>query len=296
MGIKQTLYILLLLLLASAKTYAQPNFLADTTSGCNTLDVFFKLDTLTLDTDTITAISWDFGNGQTSNLIEPDTVTYNLAESMAGVPVKFKTDTRYNVSVYFNNDTSTRIQKANYIILYKSFITDSFQIQELNDYNLALNPDNEQWRAPGISYYYRWNINDGSTAHEDTVPQYIHSLPQQGDYNITLFVRDSRGCASSSMQSYATRNLYNFPNVYFTNIGQPPILYQYNGITPIKFQVFTRYGIKVYESESPSVYWDGTDFSGNKLNNGVYFYHISATKNSDIFNAKGFIHLMNSAQ
>jgi gliding motility-associated-like protein len=36
--------------------------------------------------------------------------------------------------------------------------------------------------------------------------------------------------------------------------------------------IYTRWGLKVYESANPYFEWNGSDLSGNKLPEGTYFY------------------------
>ncbi|NDK55934.1 gliding motility-associated C-terminal domain-containing protein [Pontibacter sp. BT213] len=43
-------------------------------------------------------------------------------------------------------------------------------------------------------------------------------------------------------------------------------------IKSIKFTVFNRWGVKVYEGNDKNINWPGTDSNGNRLNDGVYYY------------------------
>lgn len=43
-------------------------------------------------------------------------------------------------------------------------------------------------------------------------------------------------------------------------------------IKSVKFMVFNRWGVKVYEGNDVSINWPGTDSNGNRLNDGVYYY------------------------
>jgi gliding motility-associated-like protein len=101
---------------------------------------------------------------------------------------------------------------------------------------------------------------------------------------------------------------YNLPNTFtpngdgfndlFTPIKCPP----YRFITRVDFKIFTRWGVKVFETTNPEINWDGTDQkSGKALSDGVYFYagyyyeqtlHGEVQKPLPQKNGGGFIHLI----
>ena len=86
---------------AFAQATLQPDFSANTLSGCEPLTVSFT----DLSTGNPTSWAWDFGNGNTSALQNPSATYVN-----AGV---------YTVKLVINNATATdSIIKTNYITVY----------------------------------------------------------------------------------------------------------------------------------------------------------------------------------
>jgi len=77
------------------------------------------------------------------------------------------------------------------------------------------------------------------------------------------------------------------------NDGQNDVLYVFGGcITSMTFQVFDRWGNKVFESNNPSQGWDGK-YNGEVMNTGTYVYHLMATlSNNTTVTRKGNITLV----
>jgi len=64
-----------------------------------------------------------------------------------------------------------------------------------------------------------------------------------------------------------------------------------DGVTVYDFYVFTRTGTQVYHSNSPRLFWDGTNTAGIDLGEGVYYYVIEAEGDSAPFSSAGFVYL-----
>ncbi len=45
-----------------------------------------------------------------------------------------------------------------------------------------------------------------------------------------------------------------------------------SGVIKIKFNVFNRWGEKLFSTDNPAINWDGFDRNGKNLNDGVYYY------------------------
>ncbi len=68
--------VLLLCISIGIPGFAQITFIADTTTGCSSLEVTFTYIDASI-VDTVTSVDWDFGNGQTATGKESQTVTYD---------------------------------------------------------------------------------------------------------------------------------------------------------------------------------------------------------------------------
>ncbi|MBK6524933.1 MAG: gliding motility-associated C-terminal domain-containing protein [Crocinitomicaceae bacterium] len=59
--------------------------------------------------------------------------------------------------------------------------------------------------------------------------------------------------------------------------------------------IVDRWGVTVHIMNDIADHWDGTDFAGNPLPDGIYFYTYSGTAtNGDTFAGQGFTHIANS--
>lgn len=65
-----------------------------------------------------------------------------------------------------------------------------------------------------------------------------------------------------------------------------------NCIVTLQFQLFDRWGEKVFETENPQICWDGT-LNGKPMNPAVFYYYLSAvTSNGETVTLKGNISLI----
>jgi gliding motility-associated-like protein len=64
-----------------------------------------------------------------------------------------------------------------------------------------------------------------------------------------------------------------------------------NGVTVYSIRIFSRSGIQVYRSESPTIIWDGRNQSGQKLPPDIYFFTIKAVDDTRRPEQSGFVHL-----
>lgn len=64
-----------------------------------------------------------------------------------------------------------------------------------------------------------------------------------------------------------------------------------DGVTVYDFNIFTRTGTQVYHSNSPRVFWDGTNNAGLDMKVGVYYYVLEEVGDSSPYSSTGFIYL-----
>lgn len=172
---------------------AQPDFTADETIGCTPLRVKFSLDTNTVDTDTISTISWFFGFGNTVDAIDPDTVVYLDGGD-------------YTVVMTINGFPSSTVIKTDYITVYETIQSD-FIYEEIASQTFRFIPQ-DPITDPAARYFFMWRY-DKSDGSDSRVKDYnnISNLDQEiaidtvtlevGIYDVLLRIEDTYGCLSS---------------------------------------------------------------------------------------------------
>ena len=178
---RRLLFVSCLCLLGFSLVRAQApgtDFSATPTSGCGPLAVKFT----DLSTNGPLFWSWDFGNGQTSNLQNP-TVVYG-------------TPGAYTVTLIARNrDGSNAMRKTSYITVFP-FPTPQFS----SNLTLACSPATIQFfdqSAPGQGNItsWQWNLGDGTTSNQQNPS---HTYTQPGYYTIGLQVTNSGGCTNNT--------------------------------------------------------------------------------------------------
>jgi len=142
---------------------------------------------------------------------------------------------------------------------------------------------------------YLWNFGDGSTS-SDQNP--IHNYLKTGTYKISLTATSINGCSDSTFiintLSENTAGLF-APNSFTPGIPGGNQLFKINAICnnpqDFIFSIYNRWGVKVFETNSPANGWDGT-YNGKPEPLGVYVYYIKMGCASCSFTKKGNITLL----
>ena len=268
-------YIVLVVSLSiSIRGLGQITFVADTTTGCSSLEVTFTYYDASL-VDTVVTVDWDFGNGQTATGKESQTVLY-------------ASDGIYTVSITINNNTT--ITRQAYIRVYPfpdaTFVwSDSV---ELGSYAVVFasvpqDPDS-------IPYQYQWILEDGTLGDTRLL---VHSFQAEGQYRAALIVSNQAGCADSSMRLVEVFDVLDCANVFSPNNDgmNDYFVINSNGVTIYNLQVFSRSGVKVFQAEAPVIMWDGRNQSGQELLPGTYYYIVKPVQGTSRFEKTGFVEL-----
>ena len=275
-----------------AGSVAQGDFAADVTSGCSPLSVRFTIDESTIDLDTVSYVTWNFGFGDTVNTTAPDT----------GMTVIFREGREYTVGMAINGNRPSAIIKENYIRVQQT-LSAIFRADEFSPKTFRFVPL-EEITDSSASYLFRWRYDksDGSDSRSTDYPN-ISYLNQEtaidtmsldtGTYTIGLRVEDSYGCFSRYAITLTVLEEIQIPNVFVAQPGNFFVIDPQNLSTILKFQVFNRNGMLVFEQEAPIIHWDGKTSWGKDLVTGVYYYLLKSTKGdtSGRYSQKGFIHL-----
>jgi gliding motility-associated-like protein len=124
--------------------------------------------------------------------------------------------------------------------------------------------------------FFEWSFDNGDYSFEEN-PMYSFNNPQS--YNVALTATNNFGCSSEMIKTVHIDKEYTFfvPDA-FTPDGDglnDVFVAQGNRISSFEMQVFDRWGGVIFESTSINLGWDGTDFSGTPIDNGIYLYHIA---------------------
>jgi gliding motility-associated-like protein len=100
----------------------------------------------------------------------------------------------------------------------------------------------------------------------------------EGCYAVTVLDALGNEGPFSSLMCSENCPTYDLPNAFTPNSDGDndlftPIEAQF--ISRVDMQVFNRWGQKVFETQDPLLNWDGTNFGGSELAEGVYFYKVT---------------------
>jgi gliding motility-associated-like protein len=147
--------------------------------------------------------------------------------------------------------------------------------------------------STGTITSWAWDFGDGSTS---TTPNPSHTYSGNGVQTVCLTVSNN-GCADSICRTVTidATDFINIPNVFTPDgDGVNDLFYIDNaGLTEYRLDIFNRWGVKVFQSETAGEKWDGRSTSGEILSDGTYFYilkAVSVTKKD--YSTKGYIQLI----
>ncbi len=256
--------------------------IADVTRGCDSLEVKFNLTNI--DTDTITSILWDFGNGTYSNSIDPDTVLYTNT-------TRARQD--YTLRVTINGD-STSIVKPDYITVFRT-VKAEFQCADTlttSDRIIQVCYPIDRLTDPTAVYSYDWLFeNIGAISN----PRPLVTYPPDPDtVSVSLTISDiTNGCSDSQ-----TSWLFLMPEILVQNVFTPNDdgindFFMINSAIPLEIKIFTRAGLLVFQAEGTEIIWYGETATGIKLDAGIYFYVLKALSGDpgEKYDKAGFIYL-----
>jgi gliding motility-associated-like protein len=147
---------------------------------------------------------------------------------------------------------------------------------------------------------YAWVFDDGGISTENS-PQHVFTNTTSGS-TVWLYATSPLGCVDSTsiFISYQDGLIYYIPNT-FTPDGD---LYNNNfkpiftaGFDPYNYnlQIFNRWGELIFESNNPSIGWDGTyGMYGNQVQSATYSYRIrfKVLKNDEYQVVVGHVNLV----
>ncbi|MBN2484983.1 MAG: gliding motility-associated C-terminal domain-containing protein [Bacteroidales bacterium] len=278
---------------------AQVDFQVSDSIGCAPMQVSF-----TLNTDTLTSFQWMFGEGPVSTQQTP-VHTYENAG-------------KYKVVLNYTNDSVVK------------FVTVHETVTAAFEYETASSPLEYRFLPLGNistdSTSFRWEVYSdtllgaGTRVGNMTFPfkldaseaVYEYEFSDTAYFAIKLNVTTNwfegsqrRHCSDSSVivlfapeelepsDTISRDSVFAVANVFVPTTQDYYIIDPKDPAVVLSFQVFSRTGVLVYKSESPVIYWDGRNISGQVLGTGVYYFVLEAISgdNSGYYSSRGFIHL-----
>jgi len=253
-----------------------PEIIASDTFGCGKVRVKFSLGNV--DTDTISTIRWYFGNGDTDNNADPDTIVYDEPGY-------------YDVGIVINGDTahSVIVKKLIHVQLispadftYIDTVTyDTYVLEHTGATDMA------------AAYTYLWNIAGIGTR---TGSREVVKFPAPDtSYLVRLTVSDNFGCVDSGEAIIYVFEELQVQNVFTPNADGLNDFFEIssNESVPLSIKIFTRTGTLVYKAEGYRITWDGRTSWGLELSQGVYYYVLDALSDdpNNQYRKSGFVYL-----
>lgn len=134
-------------------------------------------------------------------------------------------------------------------------------------------------------------------------PNVYYTFPNGGDYIISLKVIDITSPNDTAIHTKPIRltpefgadkiNFEDIPNV-FTPGGSTNNFFKVesSGTSLLSFKVFSRAGALVYQFQGNVIKWDGKNYYGQDLPEGIYYYVIEDISSEKKYNpAKGFFYI-----
>ncbi|MBX7242026.1 MAG: HYR domain-containing protein [Bacteroidia bacterium] len=124
---------------------------------------------------------------------------------------------------------------------------------------------------------WNWNFGDGTGVSLAQNPVYMYNTA--GDYPVTLWITDANGCMDSVniIVNVVPKGPEFVPNIFSPNDDgiHDFLVVEYGFIELELFEIFDRWGKRVFITEDPSKYWNGNNLNGTQCADGAYYYVIT---------------------
>ncbi len=236
-------------------------FSAPILSGC----VPFTANLVDNSSPSSASVTWDFGDGSTSNQTGSVTHTFNQVGC-------FTITLTSTSSAGCTNTASI----ANYICVnpyaVASFTSSATEVSFLNTEVLF---NNNSANADT----YSWQFGDGTTSNA-TSP--LHTFPEEiGSYDVMLVANNAGNCPDTARMTIVIKGelVFFVPNAFtpdgdeYNNTFQPVFT---AGFDPFNWNmlIFNRWGEIIFETNDATIGWDGT-YHNEMCKEGVYTWKIS---------------------
>ena len=167
--------------------YANPkvSFTASTAQGCPPLNVKFA-DGSKAGSGTITSWLWDFGEGQLSGQQNPATTYYYSNTYTVSLSI---------INSFGCKQTSDGLTTIHVLdTVHAGF---NYNYSNICQSPAPINFENTSQSASPLATY-SWNFGDGQ---QDVTASPVHTFQTKGTYRVRLIIKNTEGCADTSLQS-----------------------------------------------------------------------------------------------
>jgi gliding motility-associated-like protein len=239
----------------------EPAFTIEVEEGCEPLLVPMA-DNSTIASGSIVSYTWDFGDGGTGSGAQ---VTRLYQDTVGTFDV--------TLTVTSNNGCITSLTLPAAVTVNVTPLARFEQnatVLEMPDALLILTDLSEN------ALVYEWSFGDGDSS---SVASPTHRYDDHGEFDIRLTVRNG-DCIDIQRSLVRVRPLLTFyvPNAFTPNDDGVNEFFRPEGenFHSYVFQVFDRWGERVYEGTETDEGWDGT-FGGSPAPQGIYAYRVLLT-------------------
>lgn len=140
-----------------------------------------------------------------------------------------------------------------------------------------------------VNWFY--DLGNGTSANTSNANTLFYN---SGDYTITQIVTDQFGCVDTLVKNISIEEATLIPNVFTPNGDGSNDEFSFNcaGCTDYHLEITDRWGVKMYDGQKGSTFWNGTNGAGNKCSDGTYFYILNLKYEDTEKTLTGFIQLI----
>ena len=258
------------------------SFHADTTKGCSPLTIQFINTSINS-----ASYLWRFGDGDTSTAMNP---IHTYTDSGSYSITLITTNTNPCGTVIDSVKLVDYIQ-VNVFHPLAAFTSNYATPIYTGD---SIHFQGESYDLYGTITLWQWWFGDG-TGTNFINPIHEWNLP--GMYQVELIITDNKGCKDSTIYDYidVIEGIIEIPNIFSPNNDGYNDFFEIkaSGIATFQLDIFNRWGMKLFTSNSINIMWDGYNQNGLQCPDGTYYYVIKATGDSGTaYNRAGFVVLI----